>query len=391
MKYFRASLALVASFVAAASATAQTYPPCSQDHPGHEHRAESLIKNGDASMARSAGGHAVLYAIERYGLKGYVTDADKNEAIGKMYDFLKWKMYSPANVAATWLADGYEHFDRAYVDEGAAMLLGLVVPDSSKPLIRIPKWFADHVMLVAGEGASAAAVEEVLKQAGLPSPFAHDVTTQIMEHFANAAIDDVQSVISMAIPREFDIDNRFVELAVAAKKEAKTNVGGTGRKGGGGGSANSTSTNSVDAKIAALEARIAALEREVAALKQAGTSGSSPSKGASEAALKPVDSGYDSVMVEFRSTGGTTLTIKLNGKVIGTYDESANIALDDLLAKGFENHLTFIYDKASTKVTTHATLMARAAPDKQMADLANFSPRGELEHTFDLPFKPKGG
>src|SRR4051795_7224283 len=100
MQYFRASATVIASFVFAALVTAQTYPPCSQDHPGHEHRAESLIKNGDASMARSAGGHAVLYAIERYGLSGYITSAEKDAAIGKMYDFLKWKMYSPANVAA---------------------------------------------------------------------------------------------------------------------------------------------------------------------------------------------------------------------------------------------------------------------------------------------------
>ena len=292
---------------------------------------------------------------------------------------------------------GIPHFDRAYVDEGAAMLLGLVVPDSTKPLIRIPKWLADHVMLVAGEGASAAAVEEVLKQAGLPSPFAHDVGVQIMEHFANAATNGIQSVISLALPRDFDIDNRFVELAVAAKKEAKTGNGLSGRGGSSNGLGGATGTSgsggsgAVDAKIAALEARITALEREVAALKQSPGSGRPQPKGnPSETSLKPVDSGYESAIVEFRSTGGTTLTVKLNGKVIGTYDETANIQLDNLLAKGFENHLTFTFDKASQKVSTGITLKVRPAPEKPWIEIANFSPRGELEHTVDLPFKPQG-
>jgi hypothetical protein len=352
-------------------------------------------------MARSAGGHAVYYAIERYGLKGSVTNAERDAAVGKMYDFLKWKMYTPANVAATWLADGYQHFDTAYVDEGAAVLLGLVVPDSSKPLVRIPKWLADHVMLVAGEGASAATIEEVLKQAGLPSPFAHDVTTQILAHFADTAITDIEDAINFAMPRDFDIDNRFVELAVAAKKEAANNPGSSGGRPGGstggiGGSGRPGSTvggSSSDARIAALEARIAALEREVASLKEAAGNARVPSKGAiaSDPVLRPVDTGYDEAVVDFTSTGGATLTVKLNGKVMGQFDTSATLNLNDLLAKGFENHLTLVYDKASPKVTTHAVLRVRPAHDKPWIVLGTFAPNGVLEHTVELPFKPVGG
>ncbi len=115
-----------------------TYPSCPQAHPGHEHRLESLVKNGDSKMVRSAAGHAVTYAVIRYGIKDIVTEADKTRAAGEMYNFICWKLGSPSAAAAQWLTAGYQHFDRAYVDEAAAALLGTDLPGPGGS-VQLPK------------------------------------------------------------------------------------------------------------------------------------------------------------------------------------------------------------------------------------------------------------
>lgn len=135
-------VAALALFAVVSAAEAQ-YPKCSQPHVGKQHRAESLAKRGDARMAKSAAGHAVRYAIERYGLKDIVTNADIAHADREMYDFLSWKLGNPSLVAAQWLTAGYQHFD-SHADEAAAALLGTDLPGPGAQ-VRLPKALSDYL------------------------------------------------------------------------------------------------------------------------------------------------------------------------------------------------------------------------------------------------------
>lgn len=104
------------------------YPPCNQSHPGRQHRAESVAKRGDARMTQSVAGHIVLYAIQRYGLTSLVNRADTDRASQATYEFLKWKLGNASAVATQFVGAGYQHFDKAYVDEAGAALMGFDLP-----------------------------------------------------------------------------------------------------------------------------------------------------------------------------------------------------------------------------------------------------------------------
>src|ERR1043166_8070870 len=93
-------------------------PKCSQDHPGKQHRLESVAKHGDSRMTLSVAGHTTKYAMERFNLDGLVTQAEidrffhlKNgKGGGQMYNFLKWKLASPSAVSGQFVTAGYQHF-----------------------------------------------------------------------------------------------------------------------------------------------------------------------------------------------------------------------------------------------------------------------------------------
>src|SRR6266542_1196181 len=123
---------------------AMSYPKCSQDHPNKEHRLESLTRRGDSRMLWSAAGHTVKYSVERFRIADLI-DTNGWESCKKgrncpayfdeMYRFLVWKLGTPALGAAQWLSAGYEHFDKAYSDEAAGILLGLIDFRNVKPEI----------------------------------------------------------------------------------------------------------------------------------------------------------------------------------------------------------------------------------------------------------------
>lgn len=245
------------------------YPKCSQTHAGRQNRVEMVYKNGDSRMTDSVAGHITLYAVERYGLEDLVTEADIKAARKRMYDFLKWKFYSPSGVMTEFVANGYQHFDKGYVDEAAASLLGILEIKESKPWFVMPPWIIRYIASTMSESPSQAAVSTVLRNLGIPSPYQDDWAKKVYEQIVAKSLDTVATVEDL-MPRNFDIDNRAVELAIASRKqamaEADDNLPVPGRSGELGGKSAQPDSASA-ARLADLERRLAELEKRMAAVE----------------------------------------------------------------------------------------------------------------------------
>jgi len=215
------TLSIVGGAVIFIAATGRAGPDeprkCPQDHPGRQHRAESLAKRGDARMARSAAGHAVLYAVVRYDLENVVTDADKERAQEAVYEFLKWKLGNAALVAAQFLSAGYQHFDNGYVDEAAAALLGFELPQEKggHSLIFFPPQLVD-LRLKIQKAVVPLAAKTIEAEFGIPSA----ISTILL----NAYVEQEAKVLKRTgfnIPKEYDFPNGLIKVAIDSRKDPK--------------------------------------------------------------------------------------------------------------------------------------------------------------------------
>lgn len=202
------------------SANGPTYPPCPFGHASYQHRLESLAKNGDSEMARSAARHAVRYAIVRYGIKDIVTDADIAKADGEMYDYLSWKLGNPAAVAAQWLTAGYQHFDHS-ADEAAAALLGYELPGPGAQ-VRFPKELTDWLKAQVDTLGSSDTSTVNLCGSGADSTiagFACSVVMQLAIQAVQHSIDRI-GISSAALMGQtsFDIKDSQIELMEYARR-----------------------------------------------------------------------------------------------------------------------------------------------------------------------------
>ncbi len=194
---------------------------CSQDHPDKRHRAESVAKRGDARMTLSVAGHTTTYAQQRFNLQGLITQADIDRVIwikgdkggGEMYNFLKWKLGGPAAVAAQFIGAGYEHFDRAYSDEAAAILLGIISVGQGQPELKMPPWMVEY--LKKGAGQSKQAVSNYLqKEWSLDAATADTIGAKVAE----VAVAGVARNVAAYMPKKYDVPNRAVEDAIRARR-----------------------------------------------------------------------------------------------------------------------------------------------------------------------------
>ncbi len=196
-------------------------PPCTQHHPGREHRIEAVAKAGDAHMAMSAAGHATLYAIQRFHLENVYLDID--HAQREVYEFLKWKMGNPAAIAAQFIAAGYQHFDRAYSDEAAAALLGTDLPsEQNGAQMTLSSNFTaklkEEIDKDLGPGASYGGIEEeIILGYGAPEPIAYQIATALAVYKAGQ-----MPRVGFNMPKSWDIDNRLVEAMIAARTTPST-------------------------------------------------------------------------------------------------------------------------------------------------------------------------
>lgn len=200
----------------AQSARAGDAPHCKQDHPGRQNRVEDSIKKGDSEIAKKVAKHVVKYAIQRWDLDGLVSDAEIDNAKERMYSFLKWKLGSPAAVCGQWVSSGYGHFDKAYSDEAAALVIGIFRFEDHQPEILVPAWL--QKMLVGQAASSGPAIAGLLSSYGVPEIVAKPLGDKIAAELAKAT---QRNTVGYYLPKEFDYDNRLVDAAVIARRAHK--------------------------------------------------------------------------------------------------------------------------------------------------------------------------
>jgi hypothetical protein len=188
---------------------------CTRDHPGRQHRLESVAKRGDARMAWSAAAHTTLYAVEKYGLRGHVTDAQVKAAQDATYEFLKWKLGNATAVAAQFVSAGYQHFDKGYADEAAAALVGFELPRESGghstfylPPELVDLWMMSEKLQNAGKAYLLNAFF------GIPKPLTQQVLDYIVEQEGAAA-----KRLGFNIPKDYDFPNELLLAQVEAKRD----------------------------------------------------------------------------------------------------------------------------------------------------------------------------
>lgn len=197
----------------------KTYGTCSQDHAGYDYRAARLLKDGDSKVAKSAAGHAVLYARERYAIQDITTQADVDRAMREMYDFLSWKIGNPSAVAAQWLTAGYRHFD-SHADEAAAALLGMEIPGPGHQ-VRLPRelssWLKTTVDSLGqadstNAGLCASMGDSTMVGVGceLLMPLVKDAIKQ--------SIDRIGISSATLTGKSYDVRNQQVELMIYARR-----------------------------------------------------------------------------------------------------------------------------------------------------------------------------
>ena len=117
----------------------KAYPKDGQDHPGRSDRTAKVASGyrTDTETTQLIAKHVTNYAINRYGIKDIVSEADIERARKELYDFLSLKYGNPTLVQAQWLTAGYQHFD-PFVREAGAALIGTELAGPGD-VIRLPK------------------------------------------------------------------------------------------------------------------------------------------------------------------------------------------------------------------------------------------------------------
>jgi len=172
-------------------------------------------------MLWSAAGHTVKYSVERFRIADLI-DTNGWESCKKgrncpayfdeMYRFLVWKLGTPALGAAQWLSAGYEHFDKAYSDEAAGILLGLIDFRNVKPEIVMPVWLQEY-MQSAGVEMTAAGIAAFLMSKGLDEQLAAEIGKRLAKWMVSRV------PVAVYLPKEYDIDNSLIEAVILAKRQ----------------------------------------------------------------------------------------------------------------------------------------------------------------------------
>lgn len=215
----------------------EPYPACSQSHAGKSYRAKRLATDGDTKVLRSIAGHVTIYARQRYGLQGLVTDADAARAQKEMYDFLSWKLGNPSLVGAQWVSAGYQHFDH-HADEAAAALLGMDLPGPG-PQVRLPKemsaWLKQQVDSLAKSDSSVAAICAGMGDStfvGFACEALVPVVLAALERAADRAIDRIGiSNAALMGKNKYDITDAEIELLEQVRRNPPQTASSGARSG----------------------------------------------------------------------------------------------------------------------------------------------------------------
>jgi len=140
--------------------------------------------------------------------------------------------------------------------------------------------------------------------------------------------------------------------------------------------------------VKAVEARAQEFTKQVAEIKGKDKEKPPDQRVAQEAGqLKPVATGYQSVYVS-AWPGGSRLRVKVNGLLVGVYDQSIDIYLDPFLQPGSVNTVIFTFDRVPQQgILNGVILNVMVLGSEKWVEVLNFLPsQGRLEDSFEVPF-----
>jgi hypothetical protein len=359
---------------------------------GHNqsHRGQQCQHCGDVRMTQSLAQGVTSYALECYELDPWVSGEALDQVPTQLFGFWMWKFGSASASCAQYVTAGYEHFRTTYVDEAAAALLGVELPnDAGQPYLILPEW------VVASLQRAGSDVTALLTARGVPTPVAATGTAQVKELGSTT-----RRRMQLTIPQSWDMDRRFVQLLLKARKHRATaptpavqqittqtsTLPAWGTRSsllsqGDTLSASTLPTGSLPAMASIqglLDDRLATMERRISALEARLAEGSGQS-------LNLDDQRYESVFLEVQASVDNRLQVMINGRPAVGYDAQVRMHLDPLLKAGALNAITFTFEQPIPGAYVHLVAKAPESPD--WTEVLRFSPRREqLEKEVKVTF-----
>jgi hypothetical protein len=123
------------------------------------HRGQQCQHRGDVRMTQSLAQGVTSYALERYELDPWVSGEALDKVPTQLFGFWMWEFGSASASCVKYVTAGYEHFRATYVDEAAAALLGVELPnDAGQPYLLLPEWAVEYLQR-AGSDVTALLTE----------------------------------------------------------------------------------------------------------------------------------------------------------------------------------------------------------------------------------------
>lgn len=193
------------------------FPSITEAHGNHPKRGKRLGQCGQASkQTERIARHTVGFAVERYQVDDLVSQEEFESASRSMDYFLRWKLGGAVPVCAQYVSTGYGHFERAYSDEGGAMLLGVLHFSRQDPELVVPDWMIKYIKAYVGM-TEPTIYGYLLRDLDLPEPLALQLVQKIRGEVVKVSLDAIQSVKAY-LPKKFDVKNRLVDEAIEARR-----------------------------------------------------------------------------------------------------------------------------------------------------------------------------
>ncbi len=377
--------------VSNAQSSAQGYPKCSRDHPGKASRIESLIKNGDSRMILSCAGHTMKYAIARYGIQDMFNeanvDANVNGNLQETYQALKMKSGGLYSAALFFREIGYQDFDK-YSQCAAGILLGIFRIGNTKEELVIPTYWQNYIEVRRGL-KTASAISNYFTQFHIGNAEAATLGTMVSSELTKAALDRKEVFIPYNPYSPHDL---AIEEAVRARRlYGNTNTPTPDKRDAADTRPTRESDLPVDwvpadnecwALLKQCEDRNRELEEKIKQFESKGGANNEVPSSVS------IEGGYESIYLKVVADE-VEVQVKVNGKLVGTYNKGATVYLDPFLKQNAMNSLSFIFSGVP-KYFDNVDLDGKFPGNVKWFDIYNFAPKpGKLEGKLELPFAGK--
>lgn len=170
----------------------------------------------EAATVKKIARRTVQHAVKKYRMSDLLTSSDGRRASLEMYNFLKWKMGGTTPACGQYVTAGQGHFNKAYGDEAAALLLGVISFAGRQPEIVVPDWMIEYMRMRIEVISGTAGREFLAKNMGFKQPF-------ILDRLVIQALDELEGKAKeradIFIPKRFDVQDRIVEANLDAARE----------------------------------------------------------------------------------------------------------------------------------------------------------------------------